>query len=81
MDRIRENDRLKTEANKKGERISTKRLPKLPEKAKTVGFSVDDIKITNKLPYMEIHWFNFKIFILIIMKEEEFENENWNFQF
>ena len=67
MDRIKENDRLKTEANKNGKRISTKRSPKLPEKAKNVAFTVEDIRITNKLPYMELHWFNFNIFILIIM--------------
>lgn len=55
LDRIKENDRLKTEANKNGKKISTKRSPKLPEKAKNVAFAVEDIRISNKLPYMELH--------------------------
>ena len=55
IDRVKENDKLKTEANKKGLKISTKRKPKVPEKAKVVSFNLEEMKVTNQVPYLEIH--------------------------
>lgn len=55
IQRIRENDRLKTEANKKGERISTKRKPVLPAGPEVVSFSVEDAVVHSHAPYLEIH--------------------------
>merc|ERR1712050_733505 len=45
--RIQENDQLKTEANKAGNRISTKRMPTQPLPEKTLGFAVDKLAMRN----------------------------------
>ena len=53
--RIQENDRLKTEANKKGERISTKRRPVLPRDSEVISFKVADMLVHSQAPHLEIH--------------------------
>lgn len=55
ISRIQENDRLKTEANKRGERISTKRQPVLPRGTEVVSFKVDDMLVHSHCPHLEIH--------------------------
>lgn len=55
LNRIIENDKLKAEAKKNGQTISTKRQPEGPLAERNVAFNVDSIKATNMLPYMEIH--------------------------
>ena len=55
ISRIQENDRLKTEANKKGERISTKRQPVLPRGTEVVSFKVADMLVHSHCPHLEIH--------------------------
>lgn len=52
--KIVENDKLKAEANKKGQRISTKRVPSGPSDAKHVKFSEEKLEAVNVLPFMEI---------------------------
>ena len=55
IERIKENDRKKTEANKKGERISTKRQPVLPRGTEVVALKVDDLLIHSHAPHLEMH--------------------------
>ena len=53
--RIKVNDIAKTEANKKGERISTKRQPLLPPGQEALSLSVDTLKVHSLTPHMEFH--------------------------
>lgn len=55
LDVVRKNDALRTEANKKKEKLCLKRQPQLPQESKTVSFGLDTLKVTNALPYMVIH--------------------------
>ncbi len=55
LSRIKANDQKKAEAKKNGKRISTKRSPALPSEAQTVKFDLNAVKVTNPIPYMEIH--------------------------
>ena len=55
IQRIKENDRKKTEANKNGQRISTKRQPVLPGGVELVPFSVEDAVVHSHAPHLEIH--------------------------
>ena len=60
--RIRENDAKKTEANKKGQRISTKRTVQQPTGA--IDIPKPDIQLLNPKLFIEIVWFGlFKIAI------------------
>ena len=54
LKKVLENDKLKAEANKKGQRISTKRQPLAPSAAKHVKVSLDKVEAVNVLPFMEI---------------------------
>ena len=53
--RVQENDKVKTEANKNGKRVSTKRTPTMPQEEKLVQYSPEDVVIVNAVPYLEIH--------------------------
>lgn len=55
IQRIKENDRKKTEANKRNERLSTKRQPVLPRGSECLPFSVADVVVHSHAPHMEIH--------------------------
>jgi large subunit ribosomal protein L21e len=52
LNRVRENDRIKTEANKKGQRVSTKRVVRQP----TATFTIQnpDIQLLNPKLHFEI---------------------------
>merc|ERR1711904_603138 len=54
VDRIKANDVLKTEANKRGERISTKRVVAgtLPEKV--VKFNMEEVTVRNHKPHIDL---------------------------
>ena len=53
--RIQENDAKKTEANKNGQRISTKRQPAGPRTAHNVKINVDNMVGRGFQPHREIH--------------------------
>jgi large subunit ribosomal protein L21e len=55
IQRIKENDRKKTEANKRNERLSTKRQPVLPRGSECLPFNVADVVVHSHAPHMEIH--------------------------
>ncbi len=52
LNRVRENDRIKTEANKKGQRVSTKRVVRQP--AATFTIQKPDIQLLNPKLHFEI---------------------------
>lgn len=52
LNRIQENDKIKTEANKKGERVSTKRLVKKP--IESFNIAKPDIQLLNPKFFLEI---------------------------
>ena len=52
--RIKENDRLKAEAKKNGQKISTKRTPDMPRGAVTLDLKVDDLAVHSLVPHLEI---------------------------
>ena len=52
--KILENDKLKAEARKNGQIISTKRQPQGPGEAKNVKYTMENIEAVNVLPFMEI---------------------------
>ena len=52
--RIRQNDKLKHEANVKGQKISTKRSPKLPTAAHTIKVNFESIEARNIKPHIRI---------------------------
>ena len=54
IERIRQNDKLKHEANQKGQKISTKRSPALPAPAHTVKVNVQGIEARNMKPHIRI---------------------------
>jgi len=55
LERCRTNDALKAEANKKGEKISTKRQVKGPSAEKTVAFDIEAIDYRVNKPFIEFH--------------------------
>lgn len=56
LDVVRQNDALRTESNKTNKvKLNLKRVPQLPQVAKTVAFDLTSLKVTNALPYMVIH--------------------------
>ena len=54
LQRIKENDKLKTKANAEKKRISTKRTPALPRTAHVVKADLRDIEARNIKPYIQI---------------------------
>lgn len=55
LQRCRQNDILKAEANKAGTRISTKRVVAQPIGEQTVAFNVDDVTYRVNTPFIEFH--------------------------
>lgn len=55
LNRIKENDAKKCEANKKGVRISTKRQPVGPREARTVKVDMGSLEARNFEPHKEIY--------------------------
>lgn len=55
VERITENDRLKHEANLRGERISTKRQIAKPRGERTVALPLGDIEFRANKPFIELH--------------------------
>merc|ERR1711904_433795 len=53
--RIKENDKLKQEANKKGQRISTKRQNAAPGGEKTITLNVDNLAMRNHKEYLDLY--------------------------
>jgi len=64
LDRIRENDKKKTESNKKGVRISTKRVVAQP--SGIINIAKPDIQLLNPKLFLEIVWCLFKLYHLNI---------------
>ena len=54
LERVKKNDKLKAEANKKGVRISTKRQPILPRNSSIVKVDVNAIVARNIKPHIRI---------------------------
>lgn len=54
LDRIRENDKKKTEANKQGQRISTKRVVAQP--SGEINIAKPEIQLLNPKLFLEIVW-------------------------
>jgi large subunit ribosomal protein L21e len=54
LQRVKTNDKLKTEANKKGQRISTKRSPVLPRGSHTVSVNPAELQTRNIKPHIRI---------------------------
>ena len=54
INRVKANDKLKQEANKKGQRISTKRSPVLPRGSHTVGVDLANLQTRNIKPHIRI---------------------------
>ena len=55
VERVKENDRIKTEANKKGERVSTKRKPAMAREREAMTLNVDDLLVHSMNPHLVIH--------------------------
>ena len=55
LQRIKDNDVKKAQANKDKKRISTKRLPRMPRKEETVKFKPEQFETRVFKPYIEIH--------------------------
>ena len=54
LQRIKENDRLKQEAKKNGQKISTKRVPAMPREAITLALDADNLAVHSLAPHLEI---------------------------
>eukprot|EP00824_Muranothrix_gubernata_P017658 TRINITY_DN36048_c0_g1_i1.p1 TRINITY_DN36048_c0_g1~~TRINITY_DN36048_c0_g1_i1.p1 ORF type:complete len:163 (+),score=23.24 TRINITY_DN36048_c0_g1_i1:27-515(+) len=52
--RVQANDKAKTEANKKGEKISTKRIPKPPRIGHTVDLKEAELEFIHPMPFRDI---------------------------
>ena len=55
VERIKENDKLKTQANKDGKRISTKRVPAQPLAEKTLSLVQHDLLVRGHRPHIYLY--------------------------
>lgn len=55
VDRIKENDKVKTEANKRNERVSTKRKPAGARERESMALNVSELMVHSMNPHLEIH--------------------------
>merc|ERR1739848_364911 len=55
VERIKKNDALKTEANKKGTRISTKRVIEGPKDEKIVKYDAEKLVLRSHKPYIDLY--------------------------
>lgn len=53
--RVQDNDKIKTEANKAGKRVSTKRQVPGPRPERTVAVDLGAVEIRTQKPFMELH--------------------------
>ena len=54
-DRVRANDQLKREAKAKGEKVNTKRIPKMPREAHVVDVAKTSIEFVNPIKFRELY--------------------------
>ena len=54
-DRVRKNDALKREAKAKGEKINTKRVPKMPREAHVVEVQAAGVEFVNPIKFRELY--------------------------